>query len=299
MSKINYNRKTFLSKEELVREQLFRTDRSIYDYLLLSCTKTWGIVDPTLGGGSSGPLRISRMSGTDFVNISEGYTIGKRIINGVNTLSIAYFSGRDNIRIPVADGTYYVYLTAPKGTTDSVLNTWEDYLVSVSMNGQLTIQGNNADVMNFNEVLRGQGSLAPTSIRFIVDPNTAANIKAEGGTATVPTLKNNGVYEVVEVTATGSANLNSNLGFQQESDLRMIVLGTKPIGDVFGSEDVRSGAYDLYTYYGYDRTALVQTSASLASDDVFLLGSVTRSGSDLTISTSGRVYWKLNQNIMG
>ena len=44
MSKINYNRKTFLSKEELQRSQNFLSDLAFSKTLLMGITKNWGIV---------------------------------------------------------------------------------------------------------------------------------------------------------------------------------------------------------------------------------------------------------------
>ena len=55
MSKLNYNRRTFLSKEELQQEQIFRSSQSMSEILLMKMTKTWGIV----GGNSTQDLMVT------------------------------------------------------------------------------------------------------------------------------------------------------------------------------------------------------------------------------------------------
>ena len=76
MSKLNYNRRTFLSKEELQKSQEFLSELGFCKTLLMGITKSWGIVSST-GGSSSTELRVTADSNPGTIKIAPGYIVTK------------------------------------------------------------------------------------------------------------------------------------------------------------------------------------------------------------------------------
>lgn len=263
MSKLNYNRKTFLSKEELQREQLFRSDESMCKILLMSITKTWGIVSK-LANSSSTELRVTADTNPGTIRIAPGYAVNKSQ-QLITVPEIRY------LPVPNTNTPYYVFLSYASVN-------WEDGTVSVDVNGNLS--GLNT---SFLGVLRGQGSLAPINIKFA----------KEDGTAPL----NSGIYEIVNVINNTSAVINSSNSMVAEQNLKMIVLGTLPIGVDFSEEQMQG----LYTYDRYDASKLLTVSGSGGAkpsyipDEEFLIAKVTNNNGVITIADQDtlREYWSI------
>lgn len=262
MSKLNYNRKTFLSREELGREQLFRDDMAFSKILLTAITKGWGIVS-SQKGSSSTELRVTADTNPGTVRISPGYIVSKDK-NLVTVPEIRYLS------VPETGAPYYVILS------HAYVN-YEDGYVSVDVSGNLN--GLNTD---FFSVLRGQGTQAPVNVRFV---------KEDGSEAL-----NNGIYEVVEVLTGNSAVINSYASLVAEQNLRMIVLGTLPIGGVFSEEQL----VGLYSYDRYDSSKLLTPSENggvpaYVEDIDFPIAKVVNNGGVITVSEEEtlRKYWTI------
>jgi hypothetical protein len=224
MSKINYNRKTFLSKEELQRSQNFLSDLAFSKTLLMGITKNWGIVSGKRDAASQ-ELRVTVDTNPGSIKIAPGYLVDRNH----NLITVP---GINQLPVPETGESYYVILSH-----DTV--NWEVGTVSVDSSGNLN--GVNTE---FLAVLRGQGTQAPVNIRFV----------KEDGSETL----NNGVYEVVEVINDTSAVINSYNSVAAEQNLKMIVVGTLPIGVNFTADQLKG----LYTYDSYDRTKLLTVSVS-------------------------------------
>lgn len=259
MSKLNYNRRTFLSKEELQQEQIFRSSQSMSEILLMKMTKTWGIV----GGNSTQDLMVTADTNPGSIRIAPGYILTK------NQQLITVPEIRQ-LPVPGNGVAYYVFLAY-----DTV--AWEVGSVSVDVNGNLNGIGT-----EFLSVLRGQGSQAPVNIKFA----------KEDGSAPL----NNGVYEVVEVVNGNSAVINSYNSLVAETNLKMIVLGTLPIGTNFLEEQMNG----LYSYDSYDATKLLTISnngnpPAFVEDEEFLLAKVINNNGVVSISdqTTLRKYWSI------
>lgn len=268
MSKLNFNRKVFLSKEELTQEQAFRSNKSLAELLLLSLTKSWGIISAN-PGESSTELRVFQGDSPGTIKLSAGNIL-------TSAGKIISFSGKDQFSVQNNGVPYYVCLIHRD-------IHYEDCIVSINTDGTLNTEDKNYD---FNTVLRGQGSLAPVMVRFVPASNPDS------------TAQNNGYYEVVEVNSSNLALLNAKSGMVKETNLRMIVLGTLPIGEVF-SEEQKAG---LYSYDGYDYTqVLLDQSAYDAISGMrdeglaFALAKVTNNSGVVSIEEENtlRKYWSI------
>src|SRR5690606_28724155 len=105
----------------------------------------------------------------------------------------------------------YKYVTYEKGT------------VSINTSGEVVGSGT-----SFLEVLRGQGTQVPTKVKFL---------KLDG----TPAI-NSGIYEVVDVINNQNLILTSAVDFVAENDLRLVVLGTTPLGEMLSAEQ-QEGLY--------------------------------------------------------
>lgn len=208
MSQINFTRKTFLEKEEIARLQEFLRD-SPSENAIIGNTSRWGI------------LRTDFQNDTDFL-VEPSSNSGRVKIEKAENKAIAkggkmiYQEAIDNIEVPNDNKWYwmrikYKYVTYEKGT------------VSINSSGQVIGTGT-----SFRDVLRGQATLVPTKVKFL---------KLDGSQAV-----NSGFYEVVDITDNNNITLTSAIDFVAESNLRMVVLGTTPLGEMLSTEQ-KEGLY--------------------------------------------------------
>lgn len=214
MSQINFTRKTFLEKEEIARLQQFLRD-SPSENAIIGNTSKYGI------------LRTDFENDTDFL-VEPSSNAGRAKIGKAENKAITsdgnmiYQEAIDNIEVPDDNLWYwmrikYNYVTYEKGT------------VSINARGEVVGVGT-----SFREVLRGQGTQVPTKVRFLKMDGTAA--------------VNSGFYEVVDITNDTNMVLTSAIDFVAENDLRMVVLGTTPLGEVLLAEQQEG----LYKYDSCD-----------------------------------------------
>ena len=208
MSQINFTRKTFLEKEEIARLQEFLRD-SPSENAIIGNTSKYGILRTDFENDTDFLVEPSSNAGRVKIAKQENKAItidGNRI----------YQEAIDNIEVPDDNLWYwmrikYKYVTYEKGT--------------VSINAIGEVAGNGT---SFLEVLRGQGTQVPTKVKFL---------KLDGSPAI-----NSGFYEVVDVLNNQNLILTSAVDFVAESDLRLVVLGTTPLGEMLSAEQ-QEGLY--------------------------------------------------------
>lgn len=208
MSQINFTRKTFLEKEEIARLQEFLRD-SPSENAIIGNTSKYGILRTDFENDTDFLVEPSSNAGRVKIAKQENKAItidGNRI----------YQEAIDNIEVPDDNLWYwmrikYKYVTYEKGT------------VSINSSGEVVGNGT-----SFLEVLRGQGTNVPTKVKFL---------KLDG----TPAI-NSGFYEVVDVLNNQNLILTSAVDFVAESDLRLVVLGTTPLGEMLSAEQ-QEGLY--------------------------------------------------------
>lgn len=208
MSQINFTRKTFLEKEEIARLQEFLRD-SPSENAIIGNTSKYGILRTDFENDTDFLVEPSSNAGRVKIAKQENKAItidGNRI----------YQEAIDNIEVPDDNLWYwmrikYKYVTYEKGT------------VSINSSGEVVGNGT-----SFLEVLRGQGTNVPTKVKFL---------KLDGTPAV-----NSGFYEVVDVLNNQNLILTSAVDFVAESDLRLVVLGTTPLGEMLSAEQ-QEGLY--------------------------------------------------------
>lgn len=224
MSTINFNRNSFLEKEELVNFQSFFSSKLLFD-LIMSASATFGIVtnDPSKIKGGDSETPVGMKANSPFI-VQEGSLTGSiKVLPGMalNELGQVINIGvEDNILVP-NDALFYWVKIGYKTRNYEV--------GSVSINTQGFVSG----TADFTGKVRGQATSTPTCIRFTNQDGTAP--------------LNNGIYQVVNVVDSKNLRLTSSVAFVAEANLRPIVLGTLPIGGVFSSSQ-QSGLY-LYDHY--------------------------------------------------
>lgn len=208
MSQINFTRKTFLEKEEIARLQQFLRD-SPSENAIIGNTSKYGILRTDFENDTDFLVEPSSNAGRVKISKAEN----KAITSDGNMI---YQEAIDNIEVPADNLWYwmrikYNYVTYEKGT------------VSINANGEVVGTGT-----QFSEVLRGQGTQVPTKVKFL---------KMDGTPAV-----NSGFYEVVDIVNNTNMVLTSAIDFVAENDLRMVVLGTTPLGEMLSTEQ-QEGLY--------------------------------------------------------
>lgn len=291
MSKLNYNRKTFLSKEELTQEQGFRMN-DLAKIIVVNASSSFGIVSSNTQDykQASFPFQLRNdLSATGTFTIEPGYAIDA---DG-NVITIPSRVTVDMTQ--VASG--YKAVTLKYSTRN-----WELGTVSISPSGALTGVGT-----SFTKVLRSQGSLCPVNVKFEKIP---INDNNDDGVDDNALLNNAPYYEVTSVSNDTLAGISSSSSLVSETRLRMIVLGTLPIGEVF-TQDQLNGLYS-YDYYDEENLLRPMTSSSALPDidetREFFLGVVNyQNGLPVEILKQGsassddtvRKYWSLSGSAGG
>ena len=143
---------------------------------------------------------------------------------------------------------------------------------------QVDTSGNVSGTVNFNGIVRGQSSGVPTCIRFV----------KEDGSQPL----NNQVYQIVDIINNNNIVLASGVAFQAETQLRVIVLGSIPMGRRFTDEQLEG----LYTFDTYKLTFVEEPSAGTMppkNSNEYYIARVRNNGGSVTILDERTQYWTL------
>lgn len=276
MSKLNISRNVFLEKEELTNMLSFLATAPIMK-AVLRASYSFGMItnDPS----KINPKTVNKPDNEDALvdpfKVETGTNSGTiKILPGMALTSQGNFidiNVEDNISVPNDSNFYWVKIGY------KTRNYEKGY---VSVNSQGVVSGS----VDFTGKVRGQSSSTPVSIRF------------EKQDGSVPL--NNGVYQIVNVIDNQNLLLTSASTFVAESNLRVIVLGTLPLGGVLTQEQ-RDG---LYTYDDYVISLVPEASLSTPPEkeaDEYYIARVQNSGGSVSVYNEVKSeYWSLGNIFM-
>lgn len=276
MSKLNISRNVFLEKEELTNMLSFLATAPIMK-AVLRASYSFGLItnDPS----KINPKTVNKPDNEDALvdpfKVETGTNSGTiKILPGMALTSQGNFidiNVEDNISVPNDSNFYWVKIGY------KTRNYEKGY---VSVNSQGVVSGS----VDFTGKVRGQSSSTPVSIRF------------EKQDGSVPL--NNGVYQIVNVIDNQNLLLTSASTFVAESNLRVIVLGTLPLGGVLTQEQ-RDG---LYTYDDYVISLVPEASLSTPPEkeaDEYYIARVQNSGGSVSVYNEVKSeYWSLGNIFM-
>ena len=275
MSTLNFNRNTFLEKEELVNFQSFLASNMIIR-ALLQASYSFGMITNNPSKINTGWTVAEPVTGfNDPFVVEKGTTNGSiKVLPGIALTSQGNFINinvEDNILVP-NDSLYYWV---------KIAYTTRNYeLGYVSINNQGVVSG----TTNFGGKVRGQSTNTPVCVRF------------EKQDGSLPL--NNGIYQIVNVIDDQNLMLSSATTFVAESNLRVIVLGTLPLGGVLTSEQ-RNG---LYIYDDYVISLVPEVSVSTPPEkeaDEYYIARVQNSGGTVSVFNEVKSeYWSLGNIFM-
>lgn len=276
MSKINISRNVFLEREELTNMLSFLATAPLMK-AVLQASYSFGMItnDPSKISPNTVNKPTNEDNLVDPFKVETGTNSGTvKILPGMALTSQGNFidiNVEDNISVPNDSNFYWVKIGY------KTRNYEKGY---VSVNSQGVVSGS----VNFSGKVRGQSSSTPVSIRF------------EKQDGSVPI--NNGVYQIVNVIDNQNLLLTSASTFVAESNLRVIVLGTLPLGGVLTSEQ-RNG---LYTYDDYVISLVPEVSVSTLPEkeaDEYYIARVQNSGGTVSVSNEVKSeYWSLGNIFM-
>lgn len=276
MSKLNISRNVFLEKEELTNMLSFFATAPLMK-AVLQASYSFGMItnDPSKINPNTVNKPADEDNLVDPFKVETGTNSGTiKILPGMALTSQGNFidiNVEDNIAVPNDSNFYWVKIGYQT-------RNYEKGYVSVSSQG--VVSGS----VNFSGKVRGQSSSTPVSIRF------------EKQDGSVPI--NNGVYQIVNVIDNQNLLLTSASTFVAESNLRVIVLGTLPLGGVLTSEQ-RNG---LYTYDDYVISLVSEVSVSTPPEkeaDEYYIARVQNSGGIVSVSNEVKSeYWSLGNIFM-
>lgn len=276
MSKLNVSRNVFLEKEELTNMLSFFATAPLMK-AVLQASYSFGLItnDPS----KINPKTVNKPDNEDALidpfKVETGTNSGTiKILPGMALTSQGNFidiNVEDNISVPNDSSFYWVKIGY------KTRNHEKGY---VSVNSQGVVSGS----VDFTGKVRGQSSSTPVSIRF------------EKQDGSVPL--NNGVYQIVNVIDNQNLLLTSTSTFVAESNLRVIVLGTLPLGGVLTQEQ-RDG---LYTYDDYVISLVPEASLSTPPEkeaDEYYIARVQNSGGSVSVYNEVKSeYWSLGNIFM-
>lgn len=276
MSKLNINRNTFFEKEELVNFQSFFASEMLLQ-VLLQASYSFGLItnDPSKFNKELTGLNIPAGEKKPFV-VEQGTVNGSiKILSGMALTSQGQFiriGVEDNVLIPNDSSFYWV----------KIAYTTRNYEPGyVNINNQGLVSG----TTNFKGKVRGQSTNTPVCIRF------------EKKDGSVPL--NNGIYQIANIVDDYDLMLSSATSFVPESNLRVIILGTLPLGDIY-SDKQKEG---LYTYDSYEISLVREVLTSTPPEkqvDEFYIARVQNSGGSVLINNSvEKEYWSLGNFFTG
>lgn len=254
MNKINIHRNTFLEKEELNRMIGFLNDNPLIKGIL-SSSVSYGLVSP--GGRPGAAFRVSESTTFGTVNITGGYVID---------LNLVGYKVDNQVDFPIPnDGVYYwlkVGLAA---------HNWEPGYVQVDTSGKVS------GTVDFSGIVRGQSNVA-TALRFV---------KEDGSEP-----KNNAVYQVVDIINAKNLVLSSGYPFQAESQLKVIILGSVPMGRRFTDEQLEG----LYTYETYQLSLVPEPTIGIEPSkeaNEYFIARLRNNNGVITILDERTEFWSL------
>lgn len=276
MSKLNISRNVFLEKEELTNMLSFLATAPLMK-AVLQASYSFGLItnDPS----KINPKTVNKPDNEDALidpfKVETGTNSGTiKVLPGMALTSQGNFidiNVEDNISVPNDSSFYWVKIGY------KTRNYEKGY---VSVNSQGVVSGS----VDFTGKVRGQSSSTPVSIRF------------EKQDGSVPL--NNGVYQIVNVIDNQNLLLTSASTFVAESNLRVIVLGTLPLGGVLTQEQ-RDG---LYTYDDYVISLVPEASLSTPPEkeaDEYYIARVQNSGGSVSVYNEVKSeYWSLGNIFM-
>ena len=276
MSKLNISRNVFLEKEELTNMLSFFATAPLMK-AVLQVSYSFGMItnDPSKINPNTVNKPADEDNLVDPFKVETGTNSGTiKILPGMALTSQGNFidiNVEDNIAVPNDSNFYWVKIGY------QTRNYEKGY---VSVNSQGVVSGS----VNFSGKVRGQSSSTPVSIRF------------EKQDGSVPI--NNGVYQIVNVIDNQNLLLTSASTFVAESNLRVIVLGTLPLGGVLTSEQ-RNG---LYIYDDYVISLVPEVSVSTPPEkeaDEYYIARVQNSGGTVSVFNEVKSeYWSLGNIFM-
>lgn len=255
MSKINIHRGTFLEKEELTRMIGFLNEKPEVS-AIFAASLSFGLVSP--GGKAGSAFKVMASTTLGAINMVGGYVIGS---------DLKGYRVDNQLDLPVPNDQKYYWL---KVGPDS--HNYENGTV------QVDTSGNVSGTVNFNGIVRGQSSGVPTCIRFV----------KEDGSQPL----NNQVYQIVDIINNNNIVLSSGFAFQAETQLRVIVLGSIPMGRRFTDEQLEG----LYTFDTYKLTFVEEPSAGTMppkNSNEYYIARVRNNGGSVTILDERTQYWTL------
>lgn len=276
MSKLNISRNVFLEKEELTNMLSFLATAPLMK-AVLQASYSFGLItnDPS----KINPKTVNKPDNEDALidpfKVETGTNSGTiKVLPGMALTSQGNFidiNVEDNISVPNDSSFYWVKIGY------KTRNYEKGY---VSVNSQGVVSGS----VDFTGKVRGQSSSTSVSIRF------------EKQDGSVPF--NNGVYQIVNVIDNQNLLLTSASTFVAESNLRVIVLGTLPLGGVLTQEQ-RDG---LYTYDDYVISLVPEVSLSTPPEkeaDEYYIARVQNSGGSVSVYNEVKSeYWSLGNIFM-
>lgn len=276
MSKLNVSRNVFLEKEELTNMLSFLATAPLMK-AVLQASYSFGMItnDPL----KINPKTVNKPDNEDALidpfKVETGTNSGTiKVLPGMALTSQGNFidiNVEDNISVPNDSSFYWVKIGY------KTRNYEKGY---VSVNSQGVVSGS----VDFTGKVRGQSSSTPVSIRF----------KKQDGSVPL----NNGVYQIVNVIDNQNLLLTSASTFVAESNLRVIVLGTLPLGGVLTQEQ-RDG---LYTYDDYVISLVPEASLSTPPEkeaDEYYIARVQNSGGSVSVYNEVKSeYWSLGNIFM-
>ena len=276
VSKLNISRNVFLEKEELTNMLSFFATAPLMK-AVLQASYSFGMItnDPSKINPNTVNKPADEDNLVDPFKVETGTNSGTiKILPGMAFTSQGNFidiNVEDNIAVPNDSNFYWVKIGY------QTRNYEKGY---VSVNSQGVVSGS----VNFSGKVRGQSSSTPVSIRF------------EKQDGSVPI--NNGVYQIVNVIDNQNLLLTSASTFVAESNLRVIVLGTLPLGGVLTSEQ-RNG---LYIYDDYVISLVPEVSVSTPPEkeaDEYYIARVQNSGGTVSVFNEVKSeYWSLGNIFM-
>lgn len=260
MSKLNIYRNTFLEKEELDQLVKFSTQNTALE-AILSASLSFGLVSP--GSKPGAPFRVSVSPTFGTVNIVGGYVIGPNY-------KPFYVPSQQNFVIP-NDNQYYWIKVSYKST-----NTEPGYAA-------VDASGNLSGTVNFAGLVRGQSSGVATCIKFV-------KFDDEGNSVAV---LNDKVYQVVDIVNDTNLVLSSGYAFQPEQQLKVVILGSVPMGRRFTDAQLVGG---LYQYDSYEISLVLETTTGEQppkDEDEYYIARVQNNGGTITILDEREEFWNL------
>lgn len=214
MSRINIHRGTFLEKEELTRMIDFLGNNVVWRSIL-AISKSYGLVSP--GSVPGVEFTVSKSATEGCIDITGGYVIPAADMNP--------FQVPDITGLNVPNGDWWVKISP------NTVN-YEEGTVAIDESGNVS------GTVDFAGIVRSQSSGVPTCVRFV-------KVNDDGS---VQQATNNKIYQILNIVDANTIQLSSGYPFTAESGLKIIVLGSIPLGRKFTDEQQNEGLYTFDSY---------------------------------------------------